>query len=603
MRYRKTSGELSVHAIAGTHVVLFAMNLLEVRTKGLIGFQIRRRSGGSTTWLSGGKRFDGQEAGDCRVAPIQAFLWGDYEATPGARYVYTVSAVYGTPSKMTLGDSVTLRVRMEDPHEGSHGVFFNRGVAGSQAYTREFGSARRWYLVERYGKEKWQDFIKPSAVPSGRAWKWLSRGLEEGLLGFVKRAKGRRFSIRACMYELSYGPFLELLARLYESGVDVRVIHHAHKKTRTEVRRGRNVDVEFYDEIGESARDAIRAVGLRYKRSTRGWIDVFIERNEAAISHNKFIILLEEGEPTEVWTGSTNLTSGGLFGQANVGHVVRDSKITSKFLDYWNELSADPALDGSAGVKAFNEKLTPDTILGSASPVEVVFSPRKSLNLLDWYGDQIGSAVQTVHYTAAFGVSQQLARRLIQPVSSEDYAFLRYILLEGIPSEPASKTRKQRARDAGREEPLDYYDFQQQPENRIAYGDLARSGRRRFDWQRAYESLTGLNSHVNFVHTKFLLIDALTDDPLLITGSANFSEASTIRNDENMLVIRGDTHVADVYLTEFMRLFNHSRFRNEENKVAADDAKAMRLLAEDDSWTAPFFDPGCQLYCERELFA
>jgi len=27
-------------------------------------------------------------------------------------------------------------------------------------------------------------------------------------------------------------------------------------------------------------------------------------------------------------------------------------------------------------------------------------------------------------------------------------------------------------------------------------------------------------------------------------------------NDENMLVLRGDTRVADIFLTEFMRLFN-----------------------------------------------
>ena len=48
------------------------------------------------------------------------------------------------------------------------------------------------------------------------------------------------------------------------------------------------------------------------------------------------------------------------------------------------------------------------------------------------------------------------------------------------------------------------------------------------------------------MHTKCALIDPLGDDPVVITGSANFSDASTKNNDENMLVIRGDAAVAVV---------------------------------------------------------
>jgi phosphatidylserine/phosphatidylglycerophosphate/cardiolipin synthase-like enzyme len=69
------------------------------------------------------------------------------------------------------------------------------------------------------------------------------------------------------------------------------------------------------------------------------------------------------------------------------------------------------------------------------------------------------------------------------------------------------------------------------------------------------------NKHVRYIHTKYMLIDPLSDDPIVITGSANFLKASTTGNDENMLIIRGDTAVADIYLTEFMRLFTHSEFR------------------------------------------
>ncbi len=56
-------------------------------------------------------------------------------------------------------------------------------------------------------------------------------------------------------------------------------------------------------------------------------------------------------------------------------------------------------------------------------------------------------------------------------------------------------------------------------------------------------------------------MDPLSDDPIVVTGSANFSNASTNVNDENMLIIRGNQRVADIYFTEFNRIFNHYYFR------------------------------------------
>jgi phosphatidylserine/phosphatidylglycerophosphate/cardiolipin synthase-like enzyme len=57
-----------------------------------------------------------------------------------------------------------------------------------------------------------------------------------------------------------------------------------------------------------------------------------------------------------------------------------------------------------------------------------------------------------------------------------------------------------------------------------------------------------------------MLIDPLSDDPV-IGGSANFSVASTKDNDENMVIVRGNTRLADIYLGEFMRLYSHHAFR------------------------------------------
>ncbi|KAF5888167.1 phospholipase D-like domain-containing protein [Rhizobium sp. PEPV16] len=105
------------------------------------------------------------------------------------------------------------------------------------------------------------------------------------------------------------------------------------------------------------------------------------------------------------------------------------------------------------------------------------------------------------------------------------------------------------------------------------------------------------------MHTKYLVIDPLSDDPLICTGSANFSSNSLQENDENMVLIRGDTRVADVYLTEFLRLHEHFYFRDAANSMAGkgkDEEGAF--LEEVDDWTANDFFPGSYLNSRREMF-
>ena len=72
----------------------------------------------------------------------------------------------------------------------------------------------------------------------------------------------------------------------------------------------------------------------------------------------------------------------------------------------------------------------------------------------------------------------------------------------------------------------------------------------------------------------------------MITGSANFSGASTDTNDENMLVIRDDRRVADIYLGEFMRMHAHYAFRE-----AVGFAEARRKRGEPEEWKPNFLDP------------
>jgi phosphatidylserine/phosphatidylglycerophosphate/cardiolipin synthase-like enzyme len=567
MRIRVRTGPLSVRAIAGTNVVLLAMDLPKAMANQLLGFAVERvdETEGITTPLLGTKTFaetepPGHVPGTPLSTfdhPIQAFLWGDYTARPDHDYTYRVAALGGTPSALVPLAETVVPVATETSGLGVHGVWFNRGVAASQAYVRRFANRR------------------PSQVADREAYVWLSRGLEEAFLDFVGRA-GPGDALRAAVYEFQYSPALEAFRAARDRGADVRIVVDC-KPNSDDAPRAKNLA-------------AIAAAGIG---------DLVVERtsNKSYIAHNKFVVLVRAGQPISVWTGSTNLTEGGVFGHSNVGHVVRQPAVAARFLDYWMQLADDPE---RPALSTWTELAALPTTPKPPPGTTVVFSPRKSLAALQWYADLMDRAKRSVFFTAAFGISAPL-----EAVLAVDRPYLRYGLLERA-DESVELLKRDR-------------------DNVFAVGakieDDLLDG-----W--AKEALTGFNVHVRYIHTKFMLVDPLSSDPIVITGSANFSDASTRQNDENMLVIRGSTRVADLYLGEFMRLFNHFEFRS---RVAADRANgrgpelaggltsaaaggaavtptgeattaAFRHLVPTPTWAWEHYVPGWRRTRERELF-
>ena len=113
-----------------------------------------------------------------------------------------------------------------------------------------------------------------------------------------------------------------------------------------------------------------------------------------------------------------------------------------------------------------------------------------------------------------------------------------------------------------------------------------------------------LNSN-RYIHDKFMLVDPLGNDPLVITGSANFSRPSQRTNDENMLVIRGDKRVADIYLGEFMRVFEHHYARYIVRVLTNEgrsDPEAGYLKANTADWLPSHFNPASYKSKRRKYF-
>jgi phosphatidylserine/phosphatidylglycerophosphate/cardiolipin synthase-like enzyme len=54
-------------------------------------------------------------------------------------------------------------------------------------------------------------------------------------------------------------------------------------------------------------------------------------------------------------------------------------------------------------------------------------------------------------------------------------------------------------------------------------------------------------------HNKILLIDAEENEPVVATGSFNFTFAAQARNAENLLILRGNRPLAGAYLENWRR--------------------------------------------------
>ncbi len=555
MRKKRTSKGVTVNAVAGTHVVLLGFDLAAAPRKGCLGFAIQREdhTEDERYWLSSMKTFEETDPGlgpggqvSSRQHPFQSFQWADYSAKPEHDYTYTVLPLYGKPSKLEEGDAIAVPVQSEPEFGKPHSVFFNRGAVASQEYARRF-------------LNKAPDKLTGSEQEA--AYRWLSRGLLEALVKFVSRAKGPSYGLYGAVYEFQWPAALEVIKDAASAGASVQMVYDAIPSASGP--RAKNEDAIADAQIK----------GLCTARTT------------GKIMHNKFFVLTKNNKPIAVWTGSTNLTENGIFGHSNCGHVVEDAGVASAYLDYWKELKGSPEPAAERDWMAAHNPAPPSPWDDDTTPI---FSPRKGLKVLEWYADIARAPARPLFMTFAFGM-----HKYFKKVYEQRDGILRVALME--------KEGNGRGLAQGRK---DILRIRRLPNVIVAVGrNIAVNS---FDrWLKERAKLTR-EAFVRYVHTKYMLVDPLGDEPVVVTGSANFSEASTNANNENMIVIRNDQRAADIYLGEFMRMYSHYAFREAvaiAKEKGQDETWKPNYLVSGAGWQADYFREGSQRYLRRRYFA
>jgi phosphatidylserine/phosphatidylglycerophosphate/cardiolipin synthase-like enzyme len=291
-------------------------------------------------------------------------------------------------------------------------------------------------------------------------------GIDAMLADAIDQAQA---AVDMAMYDLNLWSLRDVLIAAHQRGVSVRMVTES-------------------DNLDEPDIQALREAG----------IEVLGDRREG-LMHNKFVII----DRWEVWSGSTNLTTGGVYRNDNNLVRIRSSRLAQDFTTEFEEMFLDDDFGSGSPANTPYPQLSVDGI-----PLEVYFSPDD--HVLKHMLALVDGARQSVYFMAYSFTSDQLAQALLARAAAG-------IEVRGV------FEADQYSANIGTE-----FDH-------LLEGGLP----------------VRLDGNPNHMHHKVIIIDGQT----VITGSYNFSANAEETNDENLLVIHSPD-VAALYLVEFQRVYN-----------------------------------------------
>jgi phospholipase D-like protein len=542
---------------AGTNTTLLAMDLASPDMReGLLGFAIHRtRLDGRASQpepLKNLLHFESSglapgKAAPSTQSPYQKFRWADYGAQPGARYHYRADAFYGTPDRPRFLEGPPIEVKLHGPKD-DHYVVFNRAVVASQAFWRKL--------------PEWLGMPQGAPIPKIRqgdelpaeAYKWLSRGAEEAITDFIKQGENDSCAIDIAIYEYEWPALAQAVAKAAAAGAHIRLLFHGKPDSK---------------ELKENK------ATLR-KFPVNGPNVELIARTPSKLMHNKFIVFskIERGErkPKAVLSGSTNWTENGLFRQANVVHVCRVADVAARYDQLFNEL-----VRTAASAKDTRTWISENIAIDIETGIFCGFSPRTGLLDIKDFVRIVDSVERDVLFATAFDIHDDIENSLI---GTENDPILR-LGVQNKASGLIGAVNRDRT---------------------DSFVTPALFGTDADDWFKQRGSAGQRGSL--YIHLKAIVTDFTSNNPTVISGSHNLSKGASDSNDENYMVMRGSTDLADVYGVEILRFFDHYRFRHFLRELQSQSGNAPRnTLVEDNTWTDRYFDRGSLHEAERLQFA
>jgi phosphatidylserine/phosphatidylglycerophosphate/cardiolipin synthase-like enzyme len=310
--------------------------------------------------------------------------------------------------------------------------------------------------------------------------------------------------------------------------------------------------------------------------------------------------------------GSTNFTPEAMTMQANLLHIIHSPQLADLYTARANLLAGDPTTAATAKGAGW-VKVT--DVPGTG--IRVFFAPEgnKGRTFLDTVTQAVTAAKSSVLFCMFTATDSGLMNAIFKLGDRPDR--LIYGLLNAI-EDPAKPTKSGKPRKTT---PISIEIFHRSQADRLMLS---------YDYFRPATAPAGFLPELNtidvkkysggngppvavHIHHKFIVIDGDTPQPTIYTGSANFSKNAENNNDENLLEISGNTTLAQVYVAEFVRLYNHYRARalwnrSHPQQAATGPSKSKNgagngplvLASTRDGWVKGAYKTGTKEYVARE---
>jgi phosphatidylserine/phosphatidylglycerophosphate/cardiolipin synthase-like enzyme len=336
-----------------------------------------------------------------------------------------------------------------------------------------------------------------TTVSEGSKAVQLYEAIDDTLISYINRAK---YSVDFTIYNYNTFGISDITAALnaaHTRGVEVRIVS----------------DMNMEDNAGWDDLDP--AIGR---------IISPVENYNAGIGimHNKFIAfdaLSTDPMDPLVWTGSTNFTSDQINEDANNVIIIQDQSLAKTYRIEFEEMFGSTGLQPDTSKARFgNKKInnTPHEFIIGGSRVESYFSPSDVTNA------KIEETIKTADY--GLYVNTMIITRdfLASAISSRANAGVNTKVIVNSESESNVGNVISILQALG-----------------INFKDYTGTG---------------------ILHNKTMIVDPFHPeaDPLVLTGSHNWSSSADIRNDENSLIIHNED-IANIYYQEFVERFKDGK--------------------------------------------
>jgi hypothetical protein len=522
--------------------------------KDCVGFQLnRKRKGHDVEVINNRVTFSDKGADPLKIAssaksPIRRYAWTDHEPNRGDVVAYQVVPVIQTGAaaepEPELASKFSDEVSLSGDSGGSMECYFNRGLVISQFMSHLLDGDLSPKNLQAFKKDL-------NDQTENRIREFLSGDLRVRLFDLLDTTIANGGHVFAALFELSDEILIGKLVDL-KSHAHIVLSNGAHSSAA--------------DDENEEARTTLNQAQCEVS-------DRLLP--SGVLGHNKFMVITNAArEPQAVWTGSTNWSPTGLCTQINNGILINDSAVAEAYLHQWEVLRAA----GSKADKALatsNSKVRSNEVSGAN--VDVWFTRTTGAPEMSEAEDLIHAAQEGILFLMFQPGSSSLLTAIVAKEADTDPE----LYIKGVVSTLDSKETDEAGVTLIKRGDHQSHKFQIiQPQGLHSIGSWAAEVSRGTFLQQIGFAI---------VHSKVIVIDPFGKHPVLITGSHNFSAAASSKNDENMVIVKGNAKLAQIYAAHIQGVYDHYEFRAVAAALQKENKDVTDFFKDPKSWQTSWF--------------